>query len=123
VNKETIANTTRVQIATMYTPKETGASGWITVAVATNAATEMRATPSTIHSMVMIRLLSIVILPKSAITPLDAKRCATPQIPVIAEAIYSNIGFIDDSFQVQYWSQIVVMLFTPNIIIILHSCF
>jgi hypothetical protein len=74
VNEETIASITNVPIATIYIPEETAVSAWIIVAVKTKIAIEMRPTPSTIHSIVMIRRLSTVISPKPVTTPFVAKR-------------------------------------------------
>ena len=74
MNKETTATVINVSIATAYTAEETVDPDWIADETATNAAVEMSATPSTIHSMVMIRLLSVVRSPKPSTTPLVANK-------------------------------------------------
>ena len=55
VNKDTTARASNVQMATAYTAWAAIDSGWTTVTEATKAATDMSATPSTIHSIVMMR--------------------------------------------------------------------
>ena len=87
VNKDTTASASNVQMATAYTVWAAIVPGWTAVTEATNVATEMSATPSTIHSMVMICRLSSDKRPNPATTPLVAKRCATPQMPVNNDAV------------------------------------
>jgi hypothetical protein len=79
VNNETTARTKRHDVEIIYTAIETIFPDSMIVTVVTVIPMNIRATPSVIHSIMMIFLLSALIPPKPCTTFFVGKRCETPQ--------------------------------------------
>ena len=85
VKSEIIANTNKKTAVRRKTKLEIILSWFKKVDPAHKSPIKIRKIPSIIHSIVMIRLLSVVISPKPLTTDFVGNKCAIPQIIVIVE--------------------------------------
>jgi hypothetical protein len=92
VKRETSVRASNPDEESRKTAFETGARGSMNATVATRSPIKIRATPSTTHSIVIIRLLSSLISPNPLTTDLVGKRRATPQRVVNPAPEYRRIG-------------------------------
>jgi len=88
VNNETMDKTFRAANEVQYTALETKLVRSRYVATATRRPIKIRATPSVIHSIVIMRLLSNEMSPKPRTTFRVGNRCAIPQPNSRNEPIY-----------------------------------
>jgi hypothetical protein len=91
VNSETTDNTFRTTMVLVYTAFERRDVPSKYVVIPTRRPMKIRATPSVIHSIVIMRLLSIEISPKPWTTLDVGNRCAIPQPNSNKEAAYIKI--------------------------------